>query len=134
MESIEKEKTTMTPSAVTLGMATLEELSNLLAAQTSDQERYALAERIIIDQITHRENLLERIKTLEQELTASRKSPEHVNRLDTSNFILQIPGMKENYRPHLDFNAVKQYSDLDSTEYNTTRPLKSNERAELIEK
>ena len=71
---IEKEKTTMTPSAVTLGMATLEELSNLLAAQTSDQERYALAERIIIDQITHRENLLERIKALEQELTASRKS------------------------------------------------------------
>ena len=103
MESIiEKEKTTMTPSVVTLGMATLEELSNLLAAQTSDQERYALAERIIIDQITHRDNLLERIKTLEQELTASRKSPDPVNRLDTSNFILQIPGMKENYRPHLE--------------------------------
>ena len=89
MESIEKEKTTMTPSVVQLGMATLEELSNLLVAQTSDQERYTLAERIIIDQITHRENLLERIKALEQELTESRKSPEHVNRLDTSNFILQ---------------------------------------------
>jgi len=73
MESIEKEKTTMTPSAVTLGMTTLEKLSTLLAAQTSDQERYTLAERIIIDQITHREPLLERIKSLEQVLTATRK-------------------------------------------------------------
>ncbi len=44
------------------------------------------------------------------------------------------PGMKENYKSHLDFNAVKKYSELDATEYNTTRPLKPNERAELIEK
>ncbi len=104
---IEKEKTTMTPSVVTFGMATLEELSNLLTDQTSDQERYTLSERIIVDQITHRDNLLERIKEMEQDLTSSRKSPEHVNHLDTSNFIRQIPGMKENYRPHLDFNTVK---------------------------
>ena len=43
MESIEKEKMTMTPpSTVTLGMDTLEDLSNLLATQPSDQERYTL--------------------------------------------------------------------------------------------
>jgi hypothetical protein len=42
--------------------------------------------------------------------------------------------MKENYKSHLDFNAVKKYSELDATKYNTTRPLKPNERAELIEK
>jgi len=103
-------------------------------AQHSDQERYTLAERIIIDQITHRETLLDRIKALEQELTTTQKSSEPVNRLDTSTFILQIPGMKENYKTHLDFNSVKKYSDLDATEYNTTRPLKPNERSELIEK
>jgi hypothetical protein len=66
---IEKENTTMTTSVVTLGMPTLEELSNLLTAQTSDQERYSLAERIIIDQITHRDNLLDKIKAMEQERT-----------------------------------------------------------------
>ena len=60
------------------------------------------------------------IKTLKQELTATQKHSEPVNLLDTSTFILQIPGMKENYKSHLDINAVKKYSDLDVTEYNTS--------------
>jgi len=48
MESIEKEKTIMTPSTVTLDMDTLEELSTLLVVHPSDQERYILTERIMI--------------------------------------------------------------------------------------
>ena len=64
MEFIEKEKMTMTPRSVTLVMVTLEELSTLLAAQHSDQERYALAEKIIIDRVTHRDGLLDKIKSL----------------------------------------------------------------------
>ena len=115
-------------------MVTLEEQSTLLATQPSDQSRYALAEKIIIDQVTNRDTLLEEIKALKQELTATQKHSEPVNRLDTSTFILQMPGMKDNYKSHLDINAVKKYSDLDATECNTTRPLKPNERTELIEK
>ena len=126
---------TMTPPCtVTHGMATLEDLSNLLAIQPDDQERYALAEKIIIDQVTYRDTLIEEIRTLKQELTATQKRAEHASRPDTSNFILQIPGMKENYKRHLDFNAVKEYSDMDATEYNTTRQLKPHEKAELVEK
>ena len=115
-------------------MATLEDLSNLLAIQPDDQERYALAEKIIIDQVTYRDTLIEEIRTLKQELTATQKRADHASRPDTSNFILQIPGMKENYKRHLDFNAVKEYSDMDATEYNTTRQLKPHEKAELVEK
>ena len=126
---------TMTPPCtVTHGMATLEDLSNLLAIQPDDQERYALAEKIIIDQVTYRDTLIEEIRTLKQELIATQKRAEHASRPDTSNFILQIPGMKENYKRHLDFNAVKEYSDMDATEYNTTRQLKPHEKAELVEK
>ena len=42
--------------------------------------------------------------------------------------------MKENNKSHLDINAVKKYSDLDTTEYNRTRTLKPNERTDLTEK
>ena len=55
MEVIENEKMTMTPpSTVTFTMTTLEDLSNLLSTQPSDQERYTLAEKIIVDQVTYR--------------------------------------------------------------------------------
>ena len=37
---------------------TLEELSSTLAEQTSDQDRYDLAEKNIVDQVTHRDQLL----------------------------------------------------------------------------
>ena len=64
MESIEKEKMTITPpSAVTLGMTTFEDLSTLLVTQSSDQERYALSENIIVDQVTYPDTLLEEIET-----------------------------------------------------------------------
>jgi uncharacterized coiled-coil protein SlyX len=37
---------------------TLEELSSTLAEQTNDQDRYDLAEKIIVDQVTHLDQLL----------------------------------------------------------------------------
>ncbi len=37
---------------------TLEELSSTLAEQTNDQDRYDLAEKIIVEQVTHRDQLL----------------------------------------------------------------------------
>ena len=37
---------------------TLEELSATLVEQTNDQDRYDLAEKIIVEQVTHRDQLL----------------------------------------------------------------------------
>jgi hypothetical protein len=37
---------------------TLEELSSTLVEQTNDQDRYDLAEKIIVEQVTHRDHLL----------------------------------------------------------------------------
>ena len=61
---------------VPFGHVTLEELSSTLGGQTNDQDRYALAEKIIVDQVNHRDKLLEEQKTmidkirdLEQQLT-----------------------------------------------------------------
>ena len=48
----------MDPPVVTFQNVTLEELSATLAEQPSDQDRYALAEKIIVDQVNYRDNLL----------------------------------------------------------------------------
>jgi hypothetical protein len=77
------------PCVVTFQHVTLEELSSTLAEQPNDQDRYALAEKIIVDQVNYRDTLLAE----------------------------QRPGIKENYKLHLDFGEVKGLSDLDSTEY-----------------
>jgi uncharacterized coiled-coil protein SlyX len=37
---------------------TLEELSSTLAEQTNDQDRYDLAEKNIVEKVTHRDQLL----------------------------------------------------------------------------
>ena len=37
---------------------TVEELSSTLERQTNDQDRYALVEKIIVDQVNFRDNLI----------------------------------------------------------------------------
>ena len=87
---------------------TLEELSSTLVTQTNDQDRYTLAQKIIVDPVNYRDTLLtekrlrdDKIRDLEQQLAESRLNPELVKRLNTPKFILQIPGIKENYKLHL---------------------------------
>ena len=73
---------------------------------------------------------LGKIQALENQLQAVEGDPRAINK-QTPAFI-QIPGMKENYKRHLDFNAVKEYSDMDPTEYNTTRRLSHMKRLSLL--
>ena len=122
---------------------TLEELSSTLAEQTNDQDRYDLAEKIIVEQVTHRDQLLaeqekllaeqekllaeqerllreqqtmiEKIRDLEEQLTESCSDPAPIKSLETSKFILQIPAITENYKPHMNFDKVAVLSDLDAT-------------------
>ena len=52
---------------------------------------------------------------------------------EPSKFILQIPGITENYNQHLDFGKVKTLSNRSSLKYKG-RILKSQERVDLIDK
>ena len=76
----------------------------------------------------------DKIRDLEQQLPESTLNPELIKSLNTPKFILQIPGIKENYKLHLDFSEVKGLSDLDSTEYHGSKILKPNEKSELTDK
>ena len=94
------------------------------------KDRYVLAEKNIVDQVNYRDNLLaeqkimgDKIRDLEQQRAESRLNPELTKSLNTPKFILQIPGIKENYKLHLDFGEVKGLSDLDSTEYHGSKIL-----------
>jgi uncharacterized coiled-coil protein SlyX len=134
---------------------TLEELSSTLAEQTNDQDRYDLAEKIIVEQVTHRDHLLaeqekllaeqerllaeqqtmiDKIRDLEERLAESCSDPAPIKNLETSKFILQIPAITENYKDHMDFGKVAVLSDLDATEYHGSKILKPNEKAELTDK
>ncbi len=75
---------------------------------------------------TEQKIMVDKIRDLEEQLAESRLNPEPIKRLNTPKFILQIPGMKENYKPHLDIGEVKGLSDLDATEYNGSKILKPN--------
>ena len=46
------------PPVVAFQYVTLEELSVTLEEQPNDQDRYVLSEKIIVEQVTHRDNLL----------------------------------------------------------------------------
>ena len=66
-------------NTILMGTATMEELSSTLAEQVNDQDRYALAETIIVAQVELRDKLLEEQKTmiekirgLEEKIAASR--------------------------------------------------------------
>jgi len=85
--------------------ATLEQMNSTLADQTTDQDRYALAETIIAAQVTQRDKLLaeqramvEEIRELKARIAASRMDTAPAKSLDPSKFILQIPDIKENYK------------------------------------
>jgi hypothetical protein len=80
--------------------------------------------KIIVDQVTHRDKFLaeqelllseqqtmiNKIRDIEEQLTESRLDTEPIKSLNSSKFILQIPGITENYKQHLD--KVKVLSDL----------------------
>ena len=55
--------------------SSIEALSILLAEQTDNDEWYTLDEKMIISQVRHRDNLLEKIQVLEQELAETKKRP-----------------------------------------------------------
>jgi hypothetical protein len=67
------------PNMILMGTATMEELSSTLAKQTNDQDRYVLAETIIVAQVALRDKLLgeqqtmiDKIRGLEEKIAASR--------------------------------------------------------------
>ena len=118
----------------------MEELSSTLATQANDQDRYVLAETIIVAQVALRDKLLEeqqtmidKIRGLEEKIAASRMDTVSFKNPEPSKFILQIPGITENYKQHLDFGKVKTLSNRSSLEYKG-RILKSQERVDLINK
>ena len=76
--------------------------------------------------------MIEKIKDLEEQLSESCSDPVPIKSLETSKFILQIPDITENYKPHMDFDKVAVLSDLDATEYNGSKILKPNEKAVLV--
>ena len=78
--------------------------------------------------------MIDKIRDLEGQIAESRLNPEPIKSLNTPQFILQIPGIKENYKQHLDFGEVKVLSALDATEYHGSKILKPNEKAELTDK
>jgi hypothetical protein len=128
------------PNLNMMGTATMEELSSTLATQVNDQDRYALAETIIVAQVALRDKLLgeqqtmiDKIRGLEEKIATSRMDTVPSKNLEPSRFILQIPGITENYKQHLDFGKVKTLSNRSSLEYKG-RILKSQERVDLINK
>jgi len=129
-------------------------VQNVTLEELNDQDRYALAEKIIVEQVTHRDKMLaeqdkllaeqgrllaeqqtmtEKIRDLEEKLAESHLDPAPIKSLEASKFILQIPAIKENYKPHMHFK-MDVLLDLDATEYNGRRILKPNEKAELTDK
>ena len=93
------------PNTILMGTATMEELSSTLATQVNDQDRYALAETIIVAQVALRDKLLEeqqtmieKIRGLEEKMAAPRMDTVPSKNLEPSKFILRIPGITENYK------------------------------------
>ena len=144
------------------------QIATLLAAQTNDQERYAMTEKIIIELINknkeqtdllktkdnehkkllheqedllhEREQLLAmsaqqlgKIQALEKQLQAVEGHPRAINIKQTPAFI-QIPDTKANYKHFERIEIAKKYSDLQNSHTYNTKLLKSNERAELVDK
>ena len=72
-----KTKMDFVPNTMLMGTATMEELSSTLAEQVNDQDRYALAETIIVAQVTlcdklveEQQTMIEKIRGLEEKMTA----------------------------------------------------------------
>jgi hypothetical protein len=116
------------------------------AGQTNNQDRYVLTEKIIVDQVTcdklfavqelpvvEQQIMIGKIRDLEAQIAESRLNTEPDKILDPSKLILQIPGITESYKQHLDFGKVKVLSNRNALEYKG-RILKPHEKAELTDK
>ncbi len=77
--------------------------------------------------------MIDKIRDLEAQIAESRLDTASVEILDPSKFILQIPGITENYKQHLDFGKVKVLPNRNALEYKG-RTLKPHEKAELTDK
>jgi hypothetical protein len=77
--------------------------------------------------------MIDKIRGLEEKIAASQMDTVSFKNPEPSKFILQIPGITENYKQHLDFGKVKTLSNRSSLEYKG-RILKSQERVDLINK
>ena len=138
-------------------------IAELLSAQTNDQERYTLAEKLILDLINknnertellnerkelleHRDKLLHEQENLlheREQLRGKIQALEHqlqavegdprATNKQTPAFI-QIPDTKANSKYFECIEIVKKYSDLQSSHTYNAKLLKSRERAEIIEK
>jgi hypothetical protein len=171
---------------------TTSHIATLLAAQTNDQERCSLTEKIIIelinknkeqrDLLENNEKLLKeqkdllktidngrkkllnelegndkllqeqedllherdqllamsarqlgKIQALEKQLQAVEGHPRAINIKQTPAFI-QIPDTKANFKHFERIEIAKKYSDLQNSHPYNTKLLKSNERAELVDR
>jgi hypothetical protein len=122
----------------------------LLASQTNDQERYELAEKIILELVSKNERLLKekeierkellamsvqqrvKIQTLEKQLEAVTEHSQANNIKNTPAFI-HVPNTKANYI-HFEHIEIAKYSNFKTNPCYSARVLKPKERADLIDK
>ncbi len=83
--------------------------------------------------VVEQQIMIGKIRDLEAQIAESRLNTAPAKSLDPSKFILQIPGITENYKQHLDFGKVKVLSNRNALEYKG-RILKPHEKAELTDK
>ena len=129
---------------------TKDQIAMLLATQTNDQERYELAEKIILELVNKNERLLKeqeierkevlamsvqqrvKIQTLEKQLEAVKEHSQANNIKNTPAFI-HVPNTKANYR-HFEHVEIGKYSNFKTNPCYSTRVLKPKERAFIVDK
>ncbi len=127
-----------------------------LTAQTNDQERYALAEKIILELVNKNERLrkekeierkemierkdillamseqqLVKIQILEKQLEAVKEHP-GANNIKKTPALFHVPKTKANYR-HFEHIDIAKYSDLQTNPCYNARVLKPKERAFIVD-
>ena len=128
----------------------------LPTAQTNDQERYTLVEKIILDLVNKNERLLKekaierkemieqkdillamseqqlvKIQILEKQLEAV-KEHSQANNLTNKPVFIHVPNTKANYR-HFEHIEIAKYSDLRTNPCYNARVLKPKERAFIVD-
>jgi hypothetical protein len=121
---------------------TTDHIAMLLATQTNDQERYELAEKIILELVNKNERLLKekeierkeqrvKIQTLEKQLEAVKEHSQANNIKNTTVFI-HVPNTKANYR-HFEHVEIGKYSNFKTNLCYSARVLKPKERAFIVD-
>jgi hypothetical protein len=128
---------------------TKDQIAMLLASQTNDQERYELAEKIILELVNKNERLLKekeierkkllamsvqqrvKIQTLENQLEPVKDHSQANNITNTSAFI-HVPNTKANYR-HFEYIEIAKYSNFKTNPCYSARVLKPKERAFIVD-